>query len=67
MVGEDVRMPILLTPAETSRILRVTQRTLSLWARAGKIEAIELPSGHRLYRETDVRAIAEGRKRKAMP
>ena len=57
-------MPKLLTPAETSRILRVTQRTLSLWAKAGKIEAVMLPSGHRLYPEADVRAIAEGRKRK---
>lgn len=65
MAGESAEMPKLLTPAETSNILRVTQRTLSLWAKAGKIEAVMTPTGHRLYAEADVRAIAEGRKRPA--
>lgn len=47
----------LLTPAEAAHALRVDTVTLGRWARGGRIESIELPSGHRRYRRSVVDAI----------
>jgi excisionase family DNA binding protein len=47
----------LLTPAEVAVLFRVDPKTVSRWARAGKLQAIRTLGGHRRYRETDVRAL----------
>lgn len=50
----------LLTPAEVAAILFVDPKTVTRWARAGKLEAIRTPGGHRRYQRSDVLAIMSG-------
>jgi len=56
-VGEQ-----LLTPGEVARILRVDPKTVTRWARTGQLTAITLPSGHRRYRESEIRTICTPRR-----
>lgn len=51
----------LLTPGEVAKLFRVDPKTVSRWAKAGKIRAIRTLGSHRRYRESDIRAILEGR------
>jgi excisionase family DNA binding protein len=50
----------LLTPSEVGAKLRVAPRTVSRWARKGRLEAIRTPGGHRRFRETDIDALLRG-------
>jgi excisionase family DNA binding protein len=50
----------LLTPAEVAALFRVDPKTVTRWARSGKLQAIRTLGGHRRYRETDVRALLSG-------
>jgi excisionase family DNA binding protein len=45
----------LLTPAEVAALLRVDPKTVTRWARAGKLSSIRTPGGHRRYSESEVR------------
>lgn len=45
----------LLTPAEVAAIVRVDPKTVTRWAKAGKLSSIPTLGGHRRYRETEVR------------
>jgi excisionase family DNA binding protein len=47
----------LLTPAEVAAMFRVDPKTVTRWAKAGKLTAIRTLGGHRRYRETEVREI----------
>jgi excisionase family DNA binding protein len=47
----------LLTPAEVASMFRVDPKTVTRWAKAGKISCIRTLGGHRRYRETEVRAL----------
>ncbi len=44
----------LLTPAEVAAMLRVDPKTVTRWARAGKLSSIRTPGGHRRYSESEV-------------
>lgn len=46
--------------AEAARILGVSTKTVSRWARAGKIPYVVTLGGHRRFPVAEVRAIAEG-------
>lgn len=50
----------LLTPAEVATMFRVDPKTVTRWARAGRITSIRTLGGHRRYRETEVRALLRG-------
>lgn len=50
----------LLTPAEVAAMFRVDPKTVTRWARAGKLTSIRTPGGHRRYREREVRALLAG-------
>ena len=50
----------LLTPAEVAAIFRVDPKTVTRWAKAGKLNAIRTLGGHRRYREVEVRALVGG-------
>lgn len=50
----------LLTPAEVAAIFRVDPKTVTRWARAGRISRIRTPGGHGRFRESEVRALIEG-------
>ena len=47
----------LLTPAEVSAIFRCDPKTITRWAKAGKITSVRTLGGHRRYRETEVQAL----------
>ena len=49
----------LLTPAEVATMFRVDPKTVTRWAKAGKLTSIRTLGGHRRYRETEVRALLD--------
>src|SRR5471030_2000742 len=50
----------LLTPAEVAQLFRVDPKTVSRWAKAGKLTSIRTLGGHRRYREAEVRQLLAG-------
>jgi excisionase family DNA binding protein len=44
----------LLTPAEVAALFRVDPKTVTRWAKAGKLSAIRTLGGHRRYREAEI-------------
>ncbi len=49
----------LLTPAEVAALFRVNPKTVTRWARAGKITAIRTLGGHRRFRASEIRHCLE--------
>jgi excisionase family DNA binding protein len=47
----------LLTPAEVAVLFRVNPKTVTRWARAGKISAIRTLGGHRRFRRAEIEAV----------
>jgi excisionase family DNA binding protein len=47
----------LLTPAEVAALFRVDPKTVTRWAKAGKLSSIRTLGGHRRYRESEVRQL----------
>ena len=47
----------LLTPAEVASLCRVDPKTVTRWAKAGKLTSIRTLGGHRRYKESEVRAL----------
>ena len=45
----------LLTPSEVAAMFRVNPKTVTRWARAGKISAIRTLGGHRRFRASENR------------
>ena len=50
----------LLTPSEVAALFRVDPKTVTRWAKAGKLSSIRTLGGHRRYRESEVRALLAG-------
>jgi excisionase family DNA binding protein len=50
----------LLTPAEVAALFRVDPKTVTRWAKAGKISSIRTLGGHRRYRESEIRKLLGG-------
>lgn len=44
----------LLTPAEVAALLHVDVRTVTRWARTGKLRSIRTPGGHRRYSRAEI-------------
>jgi excisionase family DNA binding protein len=49
----------LLTPAEVAVMFRVNPKTVTRWARAGKISAVRTLGGHRRFRALEIRRFLE--------
>jgi excisionase family DNA binding protein len=49
----------LLTPAEVADMFRVNPKTVTRWARAGKITAVRTLGGHRRFRADEIRKSLE--------
>lgn len=47
----------LLTPAEVAKLFRVDPKTVTRWARSGKLSALRTLGGHRRYRASEVHAL----------
>lgn len=49
----------LLTPKEVAALFRVDTKTVTRWAKSGKLSSIRTLGGHRRYRESEVMALME--------
>jgi excisionase family DNA binding protein len=49
----------LLTPSEVASLFRVDPKTVTRWAKAGKLTAIKTLGGHRRYKESEVQVILQ--------
>ncbi len=49
----------LLTPSEVAAMFRVNPKTVTRWARAGKISAIRTLGGHRRFRASEIRQVLD--------
>jgi excisionase family DNA binding protein len=47
----------LLTPAEVANLFRVDPKTVTRWAKAGKLTSIRTLGGHRRYKESEVKVL----------
>jgi excisionase family DNA binding protein len=47
----------LLTPAEVATLFRVDPKTVTRWAKAGKLTSIRTLGGHRRYKESEVQEL----------
>ena len=55
----------LLTPAEVAALFRVDPKTVTRWAKAGKLSSIRTLGGHRRYRADEVRRFLDGARHRA--
>ena len=49
----------LLTPGQVAQMFKVNPKTVTRWARAGKISAIRTLGGHRRFRASEIRALLD--------
>ena len=59
MSGRDPDPDQLLTPSEVAALFRVDPKTVTRWAKAGKLTSIRTLGGHRRYRATEVHALLD--------
>ena len=52
-----VEQEVLLTPAEVASLFRVDPKTVTRWAKAGKLTSIRTLGGHRRYKDSEVKAL----------
>ena len=60
MVVRPDESETLLTPAEVAALFRVDPKTVTRWAKAGKLTSIRTLGGHRRYLELEVRQLLSG-------
>ena len=48
---------VLLTTAEVASLFRVDPKTVTRWAKSGKLTSIRTLGGHRRYKESEVKAL----------
>jgi excisionase family DNA binding protein len=49
----------LLTPGQVAEMFKVNPKTVTRWARAGKISAIRTLGGHRRFKAQEIRALLD--------
>ena len=58
-MADQEQSDALLTPAEVAALFRVNPKTVTRWARAGKITAVRTLGGHRRFRAAEIRRCLE--------
>lgn len=58
-MADEPQSDTLLTPAEVAALFRVNPKTVTRWARAGKITAIRTLGGHRRFPASEIRKCLE--------
>ena len=48
---------VLLTPSEVASLFRVDPKTVTRWAKSGKLTSIRTLGGHRRYKESEVKEL----------
>jgi len=67
MTHHVVEAEALLTPGEVAALFRVDPKTVTRWARAGKLASLRTLGGHRRYRESEVRGLLGGADTEVVP
>ena len=49
----------LLVPAEVAALFRVDPKTVTRWAKAGRIPSLKTPGGHHRFRKDDVEELRQ--------
>ena len=57
----------LLTPSEVAAIFRVDPKTVTRWAKVGKLSSIRTLGGHRRFREEEVHALLAQAQEQRLP
>lgn len=60
-------MERMLRPREVALLFKVDPKTVTRWAKSGRLTPVVLPSGHRRYRMSDVEALINSTSRRARP
>lgn len=58
--GNSFTPEALLTPTEVAALFRVDPKTVTRWAKAGKLRSLRTVGGHRRYYEAEIRALLNG-------
>ena len=56
---KDTEAPSYLRPAEVADLLSVSPKTVSRWAKEGKLPFMKTLGGHRRYPEAEIRELVE--------
>lgn len=54
----------MLRPREVALLFKVDPKTVTRWAKTGRLTPVVLPSGHRRYRALDVEALMSSTSRR---
>jgi len=57
LLNRDTEVEVLLTPSEVASLFRVDPKTVTRWAKAGKLTPIRTLGGHRRYRKSEVQSL----------
>lgn len=57
MLNREIDVEVLLTPSEVASLFRVDPKTVTRWAKAGKLTPIRTLGGHRRYRKSEVQLL----------
>ena len=57
LLNRDSEVEVLLTPSEVAALFRVDPKTVTRWAKAGKLTPIRTLGGHRRYRRSEVQSL----------
>ena len=60
-IYRQAEQEVLLTPAEVAKLFRVDPKTVTRWAKAGKLTAIRTLGGHRRYRQSEVQNLIKAK------
>jgi excisionase family DNA binding protein len=56
---KDTEAPTYLRPAEVAHLLSVSPKTVSRWAKEGKLPFMKTLGGHRRYLEAEIRQLVD--------
>jgi len=57
MEARPTEQALLLKPQEVAALFRVDPKTVTRWAKSGKLSSFRTLGGHRRYRESEVQAL----------
>jgi excisionase family DNA binding protein len=70
LYGQEVPVTVggqLLRTADVAALFQVSERTVSDWARRGRIPSVRTPGGHRRYPATEIQRLLEAAERGVTP
>ena len=59
LMAENTSSDELLTPSEVAKLFRVDPKTVTRWAKAGKLSSIRTLGGHRRYSAREIQQLLE--------